>query len=64
MNVKDQIGLAMIIVMMKLTMLHVTGMEEIAATMTIQIGKDVAKYVNVLLTPESYGTKILLTIQL
>ena len=49
MNVKDQIGLAMIIVMMKLTMLHVTGMEEIAATMTNQIGENFAKSANVLI---------------
>ena len=69
MNVKNQIGLMMSglvisTVMMKLTMLHVTGMEEIAATMTTQIGIYIAKYVNVLLNPESYGTKILLTIPL
>ena len=69
MNVKNQIGLMMSglvisTVMMKLTMLHVTGMEEIAVTMTTQIGKNIAQSVNALWSHESYGTKILSTIPL
>ena len=63
-HVKNQNGLMIRSAMMKLTMLHVTGMEEIVVTMTTQIGKNIAQSVNALWSHESYGTKILLTIPL